>query len=225
MIPSQIRSKLPHRICRSTVAGLRLSRCTLMRLSPARLSGVASLGSSSALVVSARSPTSGHRREPLDDLEQVGAERRLAAGQAELAKADADRGAHHQLDLGRRQQFFAGQEAQALERHAVDASQVAVVDNRNAEVIDFAVEGIFWHVCLDKADRFDIPPVLRSWRHRAALRSNPSFDCSRPRRAHSTSLFPRSSPIAGGRLLAKSAALCETVILWTRKRRLKSCTA
>ncbi len=46
------------------------------------------------------SPTPVDPREPLDDFDQVGAQRRLASGQAKLAKADADRGARDHLDLG-----------------------------------------------------------------------------------------------------------------------------
>ena len=92
---------------------------------------------------------SGYRRQPLDNFDQVGAQCRLAAGKAKLAKADTHGGAHHQLDFGRRQKLVARQEAQAFERHAVNASQIAVVDNRDAQIIDLAVEGIPWHALLE----------------------------------------------------------------------------
>ena len=64
----------------------------------------ASRGRRMALVVIARSPHAGNAREPGDDLDQVGAQGRLAAGQAELAEADGDRCAAHLLDLGGGQQ-------------------------------------------------------------------------------------------------------------------------
>ena len=73
----------------------------------------------------------GHAREALDDFDQVEPQRRLAAGQPEFSKADADRGARDGLEFRRRQQFVFGQEAQTLERHAVNAAQVAIVDHRN----------------------------------------------------------------------------------------------
>ncbi len=72
----------------------------------------------------------GHSRKTLDYLDQIEPQRRLAAGQAEFSKADADRGARDGLEFRRRQQLVFGQEADALERHAVDAAQVAIVDYR-----------------------------------------------------------------------------------------------
>ena len=96
-------------------------------------------------MVSARPSHAGHSREPLDYLDQIEPQSRLAARQPELSKADADGGAHNRFKLGRRQQLVLWEEADALQRHAVDASQVACVDNRHAQVIYFTVERIAGH--------------------------------------------------------------------------------
>ena len=81
-----------------------------------------------------------HRGNALDNFEQVGAQRRLAAGQPELAESHRDCGAHHLLDLGRIQHLGTRQKAQAFQRHAVDAAQIAAIGYRDPEVIDFAIE-------------------------------------------------------------------------------------
>ena len=73
---------------------------------------------------------SGHAREPLDDLDEVEPQGRLAAGQPEFSKAHADGGARDGFELRRGQQLVFGKKAQSLQRHAVNASQVACVDYR-----------------------------------------------------------------------------------------------
>ena len=53
----------------------------------------------------------GQRREPADDVEQVGAQRRLPAGEADLPEPDRDRRGRHQLDLVGGEQRLGRQEA------------------------------------------------------------------------------------------------------------------
>jgi hypothetical protein len=84
----------------------------------------------------------GDRRDAPGDLDDLGAQRRLAPGEAELPEADGHRGAHHRLDLPRGQKLGRGDEAQPPQRHAVDAAQVAVVDHREAQVVDLAGEAV-----------------------------------------------------------------------------------
>ena len=87
----------------------------------------------------------GNAREALDYFDEVEPQRRLAAGQPEFSKADADGGARDGLEFRRRQQLVLGQEAQSLERHAIDASQVACVDYREPQVVYFTIEGVAGH--------------------------------------------------------------------------------
>src|ERR1700683_60004 len=100
----------------------------------------------------------GHARHPLDDFHDIGAQQRLASGQAELVKADADRGARDHLVFGGLNQLGIRQEAQPLQRHAVDASEVAAVRDRHPQVIDFAIEGIFRHCFILGGARMSIQP-------------------------------------------------------------------
>ena len=84
-------------------------------------------------VVIARSATPSTAAMRRRDLDDVGAQRGLAAGQAELAEADA------RPRRGRRSRSppavsssGEGTNEQAAQRHAVDAPQVAVVDDRRS---------------------------------------------------------------------------------------------
>jgi hypothetical protein len=82
------------------------------------------------------------RADPGHDLDQVGAQRRLAAGQPELAEADSERRPGDQLDLLRGQKLRRRDEREPAQRHAVDAAQVAVVDHRESQVVDLAAEAV-----------------------------------------------------------------------------------
>src|SRR5207247_6998070 len=84
-------------------------------------------------------------RDPPHDLDQVGAQGGLAAGEAELPEADVHRRPRHGLDLGRREQLVAGDEGEPPQGHAVDAAQVAVVDQRDPQVVDLAPETVPRH--------------------------------------------------------------------------------
>ena len=81
-------------------------------------------------MVMARSATPSIAAIRADDVDEVGAQRGLAAGEAELAEAHRHRGPRDGLDLGGAQQLAGRDEAQPAQRHAVDAAQVAVVDQR-----------------------------------------------------------------------------------------------
>ena len=80
-----------------------------------------------------------------DDLQQVGAERRLAARETDLAKPDGDRRACDELDLVRREEGGGGRQREPFEGHAVHAAQVAVIRQRDAQVIDLAAESVARH--------------------------------------------------------------------------------
>src|SRR6185295_8704221 len=49
------------------------------------------------------------------------------------------------FDLGGREQLGRGDEAQPAQRHAVDAAQVAMVDDRDPEIVDRAAEAVERH--------------------------------------------------------------------------------
>src|SRR6266852_8791728 len=81
-----------------------------------------------------------HGGKPLDDFDKVEPQRRLTARQPEFAEAGRHRRTYDALDFLRRQQLGVGREPKPLERHAIDASQVATVDYRYSQVVDFAIE-------------------------------------------------------------------------------------
>ena len=87
----------------------------------------------------------GNASEAFDDLDQIEPQRRLAAGQPEFSKAHAHRGTRDGFELDRRQQFVLGEKAQAFQRHAVNASQVACVDYRQPQVIYLTIERVAGH--------------------------------------------------------------------------------
>ena len=81
-----------------------------------------------------------------DERRQVGAQRRLAAGQPQLAHAEAGDESAEACDLLERQDLVAGQElevrAEHLARHAVAAAEVAAVGDRDAQVAQRPPEDI-----------------------------------------------------------------------------------
>ena len=79
------------------------------------------------------------------DLHDVRAEGRLAPGEAELAEPQGQGRLRHRLDLDRGEELGRGNEAQPAQGHAVDAPQVAVVDDRDAEIVDLTSEAVFGH--------------------------------------------------------------------------------
>src|SRR5438552_10096885 len=87
----------------------------------------------------------GDRGESRDDLDEVGTQRRLAARQPELAEPDPDGGARDRFDLRRGQQVGRRRIVIARERHAVDAAEVAMIGERDAQVVDLAAESVARH--------------------------------------------------------------------------------
>src|SRR5262249_22990890 len=77
----------------------------------------------------------------------------------ELAEADADGGATDLLDLRGGQEIARRQKAEARLRHAVDAPQVAVIGEREAQVVDLAAEAVSGHPVASS-----VPPGAKSKR-------------------------------------------------------------
>ncbi len=84
--------------------------------------------------------------EPGDQQLEIAAEKRLAAGDAELAHPEVDEHARDALDLLEREELAARQEpilvAEDLLRHAVDAAEVAAVRDRDPEIAHRPAEGV-----------------------------------------------------------------------------------
>ena len=79
-----------------------------------------------------------HAGNPRRDLDQVWAQGRLAPGQAELAETDGRRRTYDLFNLLWREKFFALDKGQPVQRHAVQAAQVAAVRQRDAQIVDVA---------------------------------------------------------------------------------------
>ena len=118
----------------------------MTRSRPASARGWASRVSSEPLVVSAMSTSGAAAAELRDELGQVGAQRGLAAGQPQLAHAEARDEPAEACDLLERHDLVARQELEAgaehLARHAVAAAEVTAVRDRDAEVAQRPPEDI-----------------------------------------------------------------------------------
>ena len=101
-------------------------------------------GSSDALVVSVSSASSS--REHRDQLLDVAADERLAAGEADLLHAERHGRPRDARDLVEVEQLLAVEEpvvvAEHLLRHAVRAAEVAPVRDRDPQVAKGPAEGI-----------------------------------------------------------------------------------
>ena len=101
-------------------------------------------GRSEAFVVSVSSASSvgEHRDQPLE----VAADQRLAAGQPELVDAEPDGRARDPGDLVEVEQLLAVEEpvvvAEDLLRHAVGATEVAPIGDRDPQVPQRPAEGV-----------------------------------------------------------------------------------
>ncbi len=80
-------------------------------------------------------------REALKQLHDVATHQRLAAGDAQLARAARHKGAAQTIQLLKRQQIALGQEIHIL-RHAIDAAEIAAIRHRDAHIGDGATEGV-----------------------------------------------------------------------------------
>ncbi len=90
----------------------------------------------------------GHTRETLDDLDEIGPQGGLAAGEPYAPESDRDGGARDGLDLGRRQEIRGRKKRHPRERHAVHATEIAVIDQRDPQVVDLTIELVARHAGL-----------------------------------------------------------------------------
>ena len=81
-----------------------------------------------------------------DDLDQIGAQRRLAAGQAHTCESRRRwrRGATSSISLAG-SNSAAGANVRPRQRHAVDAAEIAMIDQRDPEIVDLSAEAILGH--------------------------------------------------------------------------------
>jgi hypothetical protein len=123
---------------RRKVSSSSASRLTVTRCSPAAASGSAKRGSSTPLVVIARSSRPSIAAS-FATRSGRSAQQRLAAGQPDLADPDADEDPQQRVSSSKLQQLLAVEEgvvgAEHLPRHAVGAAQVAPVGDRDAQVL------------------------------------------------------------------------------------------
>ena len=118
----------------------------MIRPSPASFSACAFWTRAAPFVVSVRS-RAGDLRQHLDEALDVAADERLAAGQPDLLDAQAGEDPREAGDLLERQEVASGEEGVVapvdLLRHAVDATEVAAVRDRDTEVAQRPVECVF----------------------------------------------------------------------------------
>ena len=101
-MPAQISSTVPKRISRCSRPGCSVSMWMLTRRKPALAKRARQTRQQDAVGGHRQIAQAGEATEPFDDFDQVRPQRRLAAGESDLAKAHRARGACHALDLGRR---------------------------------------------------------------------------------------------------------------------------
>ena len=139
-IPASTRSTGKSRpFMRRNTASSSESRLTVTRRRPASASGCGLLLEQVAVRGEREVRRAGQGGEARDQAGELRAEQRLAAGQAQLAHAQAREDAREPLDLLERQDLLAGQErvllAVDLGRHAVRAPEVAAVGDGDAQVV------------------------------------------------------------------------------------------
>ena len=91
--------------------------------------------------------------EPRDEIVDVAAHQRLTPRDADLPHAQPHEESSQALDLLEREQVVLGQERHALRRHAVAAAQVALLDDRDAQVGMRAAEPVQQALCASVAAR------------------------------------------------------------------------
>ena len=96
----------------------------------------ASSGSFTPLVESAMSSMPGTARSMRTSVDQVRTDRRLAAGDAQPPEPERRELPHHLGDLLVREDLRLREPLEPLERHAVDAAEVAAVRDGDAQVLD-----------------------------------------------------------------------------------------
>jgi hypothetical protein len=124
------------------VASSSESRLTVMRSRPAARSASACAFSAEPLVVSVRSTSGSASRSNRDEAVDPAPQQRLAAGEADLARAVRVEDAREPHDLLEREDLRVRQEgvvgAEDLARHAVRAAEIAAVGDRDAQVVQLA---------------------------------------------------------------------------------------
>ncbi len=130
-IPSSTRSSSSNRVRFLKRSGRSVSRLTVSRWRPASRSAAACGASSTPLVVIARSRIAGRRRQAANQIRQVAAQQRFAAGQTDLVHAERREDVDQPLDLFEVEDVFARQPDVVRLRHAVAAAQVAAVGDRD----------------------------------------------------------------------------------------------
>ena len=112
------------------------------RIEPFRMARqLAAVGGERQLVECAAPQVAAQALEQLDDALP---HQRLAAGDAELAHAQAHERAAQPIELLQRQQLRLGQEAHVL-RHAIDTAEVTPVGDRHPQIGDVALEWVDQH--------------------------------------------------------------------------------
>ena len=141
-MPASTLARSPPRVSGGTGPGFSVSSETLIRLTPAsarwprELGQLGAVGGQGQLVQRARFQMA---RQALDQPHHALAHQGLAAGQAQLLRAQADEGRGDAVQLLERQHLGLRQEGHVL-GHAVDAAQVAAVGDRHAQIGHRAAE-------------------------------------------------------------------------------------
>ncbi len=86
-------------------------------------------------------PLAAQPAEAADEMHDVAADERLAAGQAQLPHAEANEGRADALQLLEAQDLRLRQEGHVL-RHAIDAAEIAAVGDRHPQIGDPALIGV-----------------------------------------------------------------------------------
>ena len=88
----------------------------------------------------------GKTAQPLQEFSHSAPQERFAAGDAQLADPAADEGADDAVEFGQSQELIFAQEnvvvVENLRRHAVGATQIAAIRERNAQITHRAGEKI-----------------------------------------------------------------------------------
>ena len=144
-MPASISSTVPKRMIFLSRSGWNVSTWTLMRPQAGRGERARPGAAGGSRWWSWPRPrTPGTRGDAAHDLDDVRPQRRLAAGEAELAEARRCTAARATVSISSAVSSSGeGTKRQPAQRHAVHAPQVAVVDDRDAQVVDLAAEAVF----------------------------------------------------------------------------------
>ena len=139
-IPARTTLKSPQRVTWRNLSGSSVSSETLMRLTPQSASSAAKRASWEPLVVTRHFIERPGAQVPGKAVEQrhhIAPDQRLAAGDANFSRAQADESRAQSVELLERQHVPLGQEIHVL-GHAIDATIVATVGDRDPHIGDRA---------------------------------------------------------------------------------------